>query len=273
VLALRPSHLRPRQAIGAVGASGRGRAAGADLSRVSARARMDRRTRPMRSVRRDAPVDPARRRGVPRVRSHGSRESGRLAPLEERRPYKAKVGGSSPSAPTDLLAGSRSQRPTRVPAVPLSVPLFFNRHPRSVLRSPRKAPHELDGLLEVVDARRRSWERRSDAAERPDGLLGDYPRIHVGRCRFAWADGLPEAVSLLTKPHEIHVGLRRTGLPREPTDLDRGAVTLGVELGLATDDAGCAQSRWGVNLSTCAARAQLGHLSHATDCTASVTSR
>jgi hypothetical protein len=35
------------------------------------------------------------------VRSHGNRTRGRLAQLEERRPYKAKAGGSSPSAPTD----------------------------------------------------------------------------------------------------------------------------------------------------------------------------
>jgi hypothetical protein len=53
-----------------------------------------------------------------------------------------------------------------------------------VVRAPRQAPHELDGLLEVLDAGRRSWERRSDAAERPDGLVCEHPRIHVGRCGF-----------------------------------------------------------------------------------------
>ena len=60
-----------------------------------------RRPGPVRLVRRHAAVDPARRCGVSSVRSH--RASGRLAQLEERRPYKAKVGGSSPSAPTTNL--------------------------------------------------------------------------------------------------------------------------------------------------------------------------
>ncbi len=35
------------------------------------------------------------------MRPHATRSRGRLAQLEERRPYKAKVGGSSPSAPTE----------------------------------------------------------------------------------------------------------------------------------------------------------------------------
>jgi hypothetical protein len=54
----------------------------------------------VRGVRRDAPVRDARRGGVPGVWALTTRERGRLAQLEERRPYKAKVGGSSPSAPT-----------------------------------------------------------------------------------------------------------------------------------------------------------------------------
>ena len=59
----------------------------------------------MRIVWQHAAVDPARRRGVSSVRS--LRASGRLAQLEERRPYKAKVGGSSPSAPTTKTTGQR----------------------------------------------------------------------------------------------------------------------------------------------------------------------
>jgi hypothetical protein len=101
VLAMRPSHLRSRQAIGAVGAGGGWRSAGARVSSMSGRRWLDRRARSVRGLRRHAAVDPARRRGLSGVRTH--RESGRLAQLEERRPYKAKVGGSSPSAPTTRL--------------------------------------------------------------------------------------------------------------------------------------------------------------------------
>src|SRR6476469_3660499 len=99
MLAMRPCDLRPLQAFGAVGASGGRRAAGVDLPVVSGGAGMGRRPGPVRFVRRHAAVDPARGRGLSGVRSR-HRESGRLAQLEERRPYKAKVGGSRPSAPT-----------------------------------------------------------------------------------------------------------------------------------------------------------------------------
>jgi len=78
VLALRPSHLRSRQAFGAVGSGGGGRTTGARVSRVPARGGMDRRFGPVRGVRCDAPVGTTRRRGVPRVRSHGNRTRGRL---------------------------------------------------------------------------------------------------------------------------------------------------------------------------------------------------
>src|SRR3954462_10991931 len=104
MLALRPPDLRPRQAFGAVGASGGRRAAGIDLPVVSGGTGFGRRARPVRLVRRHATVDPTRSCGLSGVRTH--RGSGRLAQLEERRPYKAKVGGSSPSAPTDLPAGA-----------------------------------------------------------------------------------------------------------------------------------------------------------------------
>ena len=98
---LRPCDLRPRQAIGAVGASGRGRTADPDLPGLPTRSPgLGRRLGPVRIVRKHAPVAAARRRGVPGVRPHGTRTSGRLAQLEERRPYKAKVAGSSPAAPT-----------------------------------------------------------------------------------------------------------------------------------------------------------------------------
>jgi aryl-alcohol dehydrogenase-like predicted oxidoreductase len=52
----------------------------------------------MRGLRKYPAVRHPRRGDVPGVRAH--RACGRLAQLEERRPYKAKVGGSSPSAPT-----------------------------------------------------------------------------------------------------------------------------------------------------------------------------
>ncbi len=105
MLAMRPPHLRPRQAFGAVGAGGGGRSAGADLSGVPGGTGLGRRPGPVRLVRRHAVVDSARGGRVPSVWSH--RESGRLAQLEERRPYKAKVGGSSPSAPTNKATLTR----------------------------------------------------------------------------------------------------------------------------------------------------------------------
>jgi hypothetical protein len=99
-----PTHLRSRQAGDAVGAGGLGRPAGADLPGVPSGARgLGRGLGPVPRLWRNAPVGTARGSGVPRVRSHGARvERGRLAQLAERRPYKAKVGGSNPSAPTNL---------------------------------------------------------------------------------------------------------------------------------------------------------------------------
>jgi len=76
MLAMRPPDLRPRQAFGAVGASGGRRATGLDLPVMSGGTGMGRRARPVRFVRRHAVVDPARRCGLPGVRTH--RESGRL---------------------------------------------------------------------------------------------------------------------------------------------------------------------------------------------------
>ena len=106
VCTLRPPHLRPRQAVGAVGASGRRREADPDLPGLPARSPgLGRRPGPVRIVREHAPLAPTRRRGVPGMRPHGTRTSGRLAQLEERRPYKAKVAGSSPAAPTRIATG------------------------------------------------------------------------------------------------------------------------------------------------------------------------
>ena len=83
-----------------MGAGGRGRAAGADLPDVRAGAPgLGRRARSLLRMRRNTPVGDPGRGGVPGMRSHGT--LGRLAQLAERRPYKAKVGGSRPSAPTE----------------------------------------------------------------------------------------------------------------------------------------------------------------------------
>ena len=89
-----------------MGAGGRGRAAGADLPDVRAGAPgLGRRARSLLRMRRNTPVGDPGRGGVPGMRSHGT--LGRLAQLAERRPYKAKVGGSRPSAPTERTAGRR----------------------------------------------------------------------------------------------------------------------------------------------------------------------
>jgi len=76
MLAMRPPDLRPRQAFGAVGASGGRRAAGAHLPVVSGGTGLGRRARPVRFVRRYAAVDPTRWCGLSGVRTH--RGSGRL---------------------------------------------------------------------------------------------------------------------------------------------------------------------------------------------------
>ena len=91
---------RSRQAGCSMGAGGRGRAAGADLPDVRAGAPgLGRRARSLLRMRRNTRVGNPGRGGVPGMRSHGT--LGRLAQLAERRPYKAKVGGSRPSAPTE----------------------------------------------------------------------------------------------------------------------------------------------------------------------------
>ena len=85
----------------AVGAGGAGRPAGADLpcvpastGRTGLRAWTGARRAEGRACRRCSARSCAERAVIP------TRERGRLAQLEERRPYKAKVGGSRPSAPT-----------------------------------------------------------------------------------------------------------------------------------------------------------------------------
>jgi hypothetical protein len=60
VLAMRPSHLRPRQAFGAVGEGGGGWSAGPRLPVVSGGGGLGRRTRSVRRMRQHAVVDPAR---------------------------------------------------------------------------------------------------------------------------------------------------------------------------------------------------------------------
>ena len=119
VFPVRPTHLRSGQAGDPVGPGGRGWAAGADLPGLPGRAaRLVRGPRPMPGVRGNASVRTARSGGVPSVRSHRARVMrGRLAQLAERRPYKAKVGGSTPSAPTT------ERRPVRQRRCPR------NRHP------------------------------------------------------------------------------------------------------------------------------------------------
>ncbi len=103
---LRSPNLRSRQAGCSMGAGGRGRAAGADLPDVRAGAPgLGRRARSLLRMRRNTPVGDPGRGGVPGMRSHGT--LGRLAQLAERRPYKAKVGGSRPSAPTERTSCSK----------------------------------------------------------------------------------------------------------------------------------------------------------------------
>jgi len=62
VLAMRPPDLRPRQALGAVGASGGRWAAGPDLPLLPGGTGMGRWPGPVRRLRWHAPVDPTRRR-------------------------------------------------------------------------------------------------------------------------------------------------------------------------------------------------------------------
>ena len=104
LLPLPPTHLRSRQARRAVGARGGRRRAGPDLSGLPARPpRLAGEPGPVPGLRLDPFVRHPGRGGVPSVWACRWWWSGRLAQLEERRPYKAKVGGSSPSAPTGNL--------------------------------------------------------------------------------------------------------------------------------------------------------------------------
>jgi hypothetical protein len=91
----------------------------------------------------------------------------------------------------------------------------------SVLRPPGELPHELDGPLEVVDAARRSRERRPHAAKRPNGLRADLPRIHVGRCGFIWLHNPTQSAPLLPESHDLHFGLRGALRPRDRAEADR----------------------------------------------------
>ena len=101
LLPLPPSYLRPRQTRGAVGAGGGKGRADSDLSGLPTRPpRLAGEPRSVRGLRLHPLVRHPGGRGVPGVRACRWWESGRLAQLEERRPYKAKDGGSSPSAPT-----------------------------------------------------------------------------------------------------------------------------------------------------------------------------
>jgi hypothetical protein len=105
LLPLPPPYLRPRQARGAVGAGGgRGRA-GLDLPGLPTRPpRLAGEPGSVRGLRLHPLVRHPGRCGVPSVRACRWWWCGRLAQPEERRPYKAKVGGSSPSAPTSKSA-------------------------------------------------------------------------------------------------------------------------------------------------------------------------
>ena len=128
---VRAPDLRPRQAIGAVGTGGDGWSAGSGVPRLPAGSNgLGQWSGPVLELSRDAALGPTRRGGLPGVWSHGTRTRGRLAQLEERRPYKAKVGGSSPSAPTDSLAVSFGERSESDRMVPLLVPLNPNVPPR-----------------------------------------------------------------------------------------------------------------------------------------------
>jgi hypothetical protein len=94
--------------------------------------------------------------------------------------------GPAASVPTcSLTCGSTSRRYPAFPAAPRSF-TGRRRDADSVLRSPAELPHELDRPLDVLDVARRSRKRRPHARERPNGLLGELPRIHVGRRGFMW---------------------------------------------------------------------------------------
>ena len=91
------------------------------------------------------------------MRSHGT--LGRLAQLAERRPYKAKVGGSRPSAPTTSdLRECGPAKPAEVPARSVSPRLFPPAGPASLSTAPdlflpfgaAEDGQEVNGYIEVT---------------------------------------------------------------------------------------------------------------------------
>jgi hypothetical protein len=124
----------------------------------------------------------------------------------------------------------------------------------SALRPPRQLPHELDRPVEVVDAARRSWERRPHAAEQPYGLGAS---AHGSVPGGAGVSGLTVSRSLWRRClSRTRVGLRAAVRPRHRPDVDGDTVTLGVERDRTVHDAARAQSARGVDLPTRASWAQ-----------------
>ena len=108
---------------------------------------------------------------MPGLRSLATRERGRLAQPEERRPYKAKVGGSSPSAPTIRVGITQYLHPS----------LEAADHDRSKGANWRygAAPHELEDV-DVIP----TTVVRVDAVEQADLLIAPRTWFPVSQARI-----------------------------------------------------------------------------------------
>ena len=206
-----------------MGAGGLGRPPGTDLSGLPGRpAGLGFEPGHVRGVRRDTPVGDARRGGVPGVRSLTTRERGRLAQLEERRPYKAKVGGSRPSAPTvkpQVRGGAAGPSPMRCPRGRAggahSARDFGSRRPRgrgdrrprrvSASRSSNRCAYRF-----VVTTERCPTRRPASCSDAPEAAM-----IDTAECRSAYGvvGPMPAAATAGVKyraRHDDHGSLPRS---------------------------------------------------------------